>query len=105
VTGVDNLFLASDYVRSNTDLASMEGANEAARRAVNGIISRSGFGGDHCRIWPLPQVPGFGPLRAIDKVRVRLALRNLPAASDGQPRARRRWQPSPSARHGARARA
>ena len=29
-------FLAADYVRTYTDLATMEGANEAARRAVNG---------------------------------------------------------------------
>jgi uncharacterized protein with NAD-binding domain and iron-sulfur cluster len=77
VTGIDNLFLASDYIRSNTDLASMEGANEAARRAVNGIIGRSGFGGDECRIWQLPGLPGFGPLRAVDELRLRLGLRNL----------------------------
>src|SRR5215210_984887 len=36
VTRIPNLFLASDYVRTPTDLATMEGANEAARRAVNG---------------------------------------------------------------------
>ncbi|MEZ4843602.1 MAG: FAD-dependent oxidoreductase [Bacteroidia bacterium] len=41
-TQVPNLFLASDYVRTNTDLATMEGANEAARRAVNGILRASG---------------------------------------------------------------
>ena len=35
-TAIPNLFLASDYVRTHTDLATMEGANEAARRAVNG---------------------------------------------------------------------
>ncbi|RZJ24356.1 MAG: phytoene dehydrogenase, partial [Flavobacterium sp.] len=34
-TEIPNLFLASDYVKTFTDLASMEGANEAARRAVN----------------------------------------------------------------------
>ena len=38
VTSVPNLFLASDFVRTHTDLATMEGANEAARRAVNGIL-------------------------------------------------------------------
>ncbi len=38
VTAIENLFLASDYVRTHTDLASMEGANEAARRAVNGMV-------------------------------------------------------------------
>ena len=32
-----NMVLASDYVRSFTDVACMEAANEAARRAVNGL--------------------------------------------------------------------
>ena len=39
-TAIPNLFLASDYVRTYTDLATMEGANEAARRAVNGLLGR-----------------------------------------------------------------
>ena len=38
VTRIGNLFLAADFVRTHTDLATMEGANEAARRAVNGIL-------------------------------------------------------------------
>jgi hypothetical protein len=37
-TGIPNLYLASDFVRTYTDLATMEGANEAARRAVNAIL-------------------------------------------------------------------
>jgi hypothetical protein len=40
--GVENLFLAADYVRTGTDLATMEGANEAARQAVNGLFAREG---------------------------------------------------------------
>ena len=39
VSKIPNLFLASDYVRTYTDLATMEAANEAARRAVNGILT------------------------------------------------------------------
>ena len=35
-----NLTLAADYVRTHTNIASMEGANEAARRAVNAILDR-----------------------------------------------------------------
>jgi uncharacterized protein with NAD-binding domain and iron-sulfur cluster len=77
-TGIDNLFLASDYVRTNTDLATMEGANEAGRRAVNGIIEASKFGGAACRIWSLPEPPGFGPLRVLDKKRYQLGVESLP---------------------------
>jgi uncharacterized protein with NAD-binding domain and iron-sulfur cluster len=49
-TQIENLFLAADYVRTNTDLATMEGANEAARRAVNGILKQCGRD-DLCEIW------------------------------------------------------
>jgi 15-cis-phytoene desaturase len=42
LSGVENLFLAADYVRTTTDLATMEGACEAARRAVNGLCDRVG---------------------------------------------------------------
>ncbi len=41
-TRIPNFFLASDYVRTYTDLATMEAANEAARRAVNGILRAAG---------------------------------------------------------------
>jgi uncharacterized protein with NAD-binding domain and iron-sulfur cluster len=57
VTGIENLFLASDYVRTYTDLATMEGANEAARRAVNGILQHYGRR-DECKTWPL-HYPGL----------------------------------------------
>ena len=50
---IPNLFFASDYVRTHTDLATMEGANEAARRAVNNIIEASGSNADLCKIWDL----------------------------------------------------
>ncbi len=41
-TQISNLFIASDYVKTNTDLATMEGANEAAKRAVNAILAQEG---------------------------------------------------------------
>ena len=39
-TEIGNLLLAADYVRTHTDLATMEAANEAARRATNAILAR-----------------------------------------------------------------
>ncbi|WP_028066948.1 hydroxysqualene dehydroxylase [Solirubrobacter soli] len=59
---VENLFLASDYVQTYTDLATMEGANEAARRAVNAVLDAIGSDADRCRLWPLHN-PGGLPFR------------------------------------------
>lgn len=52
-TAVPNLVLASDYVRTHTNLATMEAANEAARRAVNALIQRAGVSAPPCAVWPL----------------------------------------------------
>jgi uncharacterized protein with NAD-binding domain and iron-sulfur cluster len=71
-TEVDNLLLASDYVRTHTDLATMEGANEAARRAVNAIVERSGSAADLCEVWRLREPDLFAPARALDKLLFRL---------------------------------
>lgn len=54
-TGIPNLFLAGDYVRSSTDLATMEGANETARLAVNAILDAEGRTDARCRLWPLDE--------------------------------------------------
>ncbi len=63
-TQVDNLFLAGDYLRTHTNLASMEAANESARAAVNEILERSGSDEPACRIYPF-RVPAEG-LRLIE---------------------------------------
>jgi hypothetical protein len=67
VTGIDNLFLASDYVQTNTDLATMESANEAARRAVNGILDASGSSASKCAVWEHEEPFVFEPLKRIDR--------------------------------------
>ena len=72
VTAIPNLFLASDYVRTHTDLATMEGANEAARRAVNGILAATGSSAPRCELWPLREPAAFAPARALDRVRWKL---------------------------------
>jgi uncharacterized protein with NAD-binding domain and iron-sulfur cluster len=71
---VPNLFLASDYVRTYTDIACMEAANEAARRAVNCLLVAAESGHAPAALWPLGE-PGFlKPLQEIDRIRYRLGL-------------------------------
>lgn len=74
VTRIPNFFLASDYVRTFTDLATMEAANEAARRAVNGILDAARSNAAPCKIWNLHEPEIFLPLRAVDRVRYRKGL-------------------------------
>ncbi len=74
ITEIPNFFLASDYVRTYTDLATIEGANEAARRAVNGIIDAASSNTQKCQIWALDDPPLFAPWREIDRVRYHQGL-------------------------------
>jgi uncharacterized protein with NAD-binding domain and iron-sulfur cluster len=74
VTRIPNFFLASDYVRTFTDLATMEAANEAARRAVNGVLVAAGRESEPCELWNLHEPEPFVPLRAHDRKRFREGL-------------------------------
>jgi uncharacterized protein with NAD-binding domain and iron-sulfur cluster len=74
-TRIANLFLASDFVRTHTDLATMEGANEAARRAVNAILAASGSRAPMCNVWKPREPVIFAPARAVDRLRWRLFRR------------------------------
>ena len=77
-TAIPNLFLASDYVRTYTDLATMEGANEAARRAVNGILDAAKFDGARCDLWPLHEPEILAPWRLHDAARYRACRGTIP---------------------------
>jgi geranylgeranyl pyrophosphate synthase/uncharacterized protein with NAD-binding domain and iron-sulfur cluster len=73
-TAIPNLFLASDYVRTSTDLATMEGANEAARRAVNGLLDAVKFAGSRCETWPLQEPEILALWRLHDAARYEAGL-------------------------------
>ena len=74
---LENLGLAADYVRTNTDLATMESANEAARRAVNGVLAASGVAARPCQVWELVEPAAFKVPQALDRQRL---ARGLPHA-------------------------
>jgi uncharacterized protein with NAD-binding domain and iron-sulfur cluster len=74
-TRIPNLLLAADYVRTNTDLATMEAANEAARRAVNAILERERSPVRRCDVFTLPEPAVLRPARRVDELRWRLFRR------------------------------
>jgi uncharacterized protein with NAD-binding domain and iron-sulfur cluster len=65
-TALSNLFLAGDYLRTHTNLATMEAANESGRRAANAILAVEGKPAD-CAVLPLDEP--FAGLRAKDRTR------------------------------------
>ena len=71
-TQIPNLMLAADYVNTYTNLACMEGANEAGRRAANAILDATGFKGQRCSLWPYKSPLIFELVQAIDLVRWKL---------------------------------
>jgi uncharacterized protein with NAD-binding domain and iron-sulfur cluster len=73
-TEIPNLFLASDYVKTYTDVACMEAANEAARRAVNALLDRCGSKAAKATIWPLSEPELFAPVVEFDRIRFGLGL-------------------------------
>jgi uncharacterized protein with NAD-binding domain and iron-sulfur cluster len=67
-TEIPNLFLASDYVRTNTNLATMEGANEAARRATNAILDASRSSAAKAAVFQFEDPIIFRPAQELDAV-------------------------------------
>jgi uncharacterized protein with NAD-binding domain and iron-sulfur cluster len=75
-TEIRNLFLASDYVRTYTDLATMEAANEAARRATNAILAMVGAQVRPCELWKFDTPDALRVLQRLDRIRFDMGLPN-----------------------------
>ncbi|MFB3922954.1 MAG: FAD-dependent oxidoreductase [Terriglobia bacterium] len=73
-TELRNLFLASDYVKTYTDIACMEAANEAARRAVNALLDAAGSNAARAQLWPLQEPEFFRPMKEYDRLLFKLGL-------------------------------
>jgi uncharacterized protein with NAD-binding domain and iron-sulfur cluster len=77
MTAIGNLFLAGDWVRTNINVTTMEGANEGARQAVNALLDAAGSAAPRCSLHGLFRPPEFEPLKAVDRARYREQQPNL----------------------------
>lgn len=69
MTAIRNLFLAGDWVRTNINVTSMEGANEGARQAVNALLDAAGSLAPRCSLRGLFRPPKFEYLKSVDRAR------------------------------------
>lgn len=76
VTGIDNLFLAGEWVKTDQNVTTMEGANEGGRYAANGVLQASGFRGPMVKIVELFKAPWWVPFKQADRARYRAKLPN-----------------------------
>lgn len=65
-TRLSNLFLSGDYVQTDVDLATMEGANESGRAAANAILDAAGSPAERAAMFTLYRPPEFEAVKAAD---------------------------------------
>jgi uncharacterized protein with NAD-binding domain and iron-sulfur cluster len=65
-TSIPNLMLAGDYVQTDIDLATMEGANESGREACNVLLERSGSKAKPAAKYKLYDPPEFEAAKRAD---------------------------------------
>jgi uncharacterized protein with NAD-binding domain and iron-sulfur cluster len=76
-TAIPNLLMAGDHVKTDVDLATMEGANESAREAVNVLLERSGSKAAPAQKYRLYDPPEFEAAKAVDRELYRAGRKNL----------------------------
>ena len=81
-TACPNLALAADYVRTHTDLASMESATEAGRRGANVVLDRLGVRSNRADVWSFEWPEFVEPLRAQDDLATQFGLPHPGSGTD-----------------------
>lgn len=75
-TEIPNLLMTGDFVQTDIDLASMEGANESARYAANAILDEAGSPAGRAATYRLYDPPEFAALKLVDQQLYRAGLKN-----------------------------
>jgi uncharacterized protein with NAD-binding domain and iron-sulfur cluster len=76
-TKIPNFFLAGDFVKTNIDLATMEGANESGRKAANAILDAVGSNASRASLYKLYENPWLKGIKQTDALLYKTGLPNL----------------------------
>jgi uncharacterized protein with NAD-binding domain and iron-sulfur cluster len=76
-TEIPNLFFAGDHVQTDVDLATMEGANESGREAVNALLDAADSNAERAAKYKLYDPPEFEAAQRIDARLYRAGRPNL----------------------------
>jgi uncharacterized protein with NAD-binding domain and iron-sulfur cluster len=76
-TGIPNLILAGDYVRSDWEMANMETANASGRLAANAILSQTRTAQSPVPVIPHYRPPEWEALKRLDEARYRADQPNI----------------------------
>jgi uncharacterized protein with NAD-binding domain and iron-sulfur cluster len=75
-TKIPNFFLTGDYIRTNIDLATMEGANESGRMAANAILDAVGSNQSRATMYQLYDNPWLKGIKQVDAALFKAGLPN-----------------------------
>ncbi len=90
-TAIPNLFLAGEWVRTNINVTTMDGANQGGRQAANALLDAAGSRKPPAAMWGLHRPPEYEAFKRIDRERFR---RGLPHAFDPDQQAPEAWSRS-----------
>jgi hypothetical protein len=76
-TGIPNLFLAGEWIKTNINVTTMDGANQGGRKAANALLDTAGSRARHAQLWDLYVPPEYELFRRIDQDRYRRGEPNM----------------------------
>jgi uncharacterized protein with NAD-binding domain and iron-sulfur cluster len=76
-TAIPNLFLAGEWVKTNINVTTMDGANQGGRQAANALLDAASSNATRAKLWALYVPPEYELFRNLDKVRYQAGQPNL----------------------------
>ena len=85
-TAIPNFFLAGEWVKTNINVTTMDGANQGGRQAANALLDAVGSNAPRAQLSSLYVPPEYEPLRQLDRARYAARQPNMFDPDQAEPR-------------------